>query len=209
MGRSAALLVASVLSLVLFAAAEAQATIPSCVKLKGTLLLAGESNDDPVLFKQKLLKVRFSEQDILTEFGAPKGSCIRVTPNDAPVADLVQLVGPNGAVLTNLFPFVQVDLATEPGSNIFSGSFNNETSAESSLIIFRISIVLRLDQVQDFELDGVAFEKFKSGAMDDEGDQKVKASIKAKISGIGAFNSDLAFFEGTVALAGKGEFNFQ
>jgi hypothetical protein len=212
MSRFGGSLVAFALGFALLAASDAGATIPSCVKIKGTLLVAGEDNgDDPnaVVFKQKLLRVRFSEQDMLTEFGAPKGSCIRVTPNDPPLPDVVELVGPDGNVIMNLRQFVSVDLGTE--EDVFSGSFNNDTGAESSLIIFPIEIHLGLDSLS-VDVDGVAFEKFKSGAMDDDGLQKVKATIKAKLSGFAGLNAqggEPAFFEGTITLSGKGDFNFQ
>ncbi len=199
------LVAGSLLALVLVPA-ESKATIPSCLRIKGTLLGEGESNDDPVLFKQQLRKVRFSEKDFLAALGAPKGACIQVVPEDLPIPDGVFLVDANGVVLQDLSAFASVDLATE--INVFSGSFNNDTFAESSLILFRISISLEIGDIE-IEVDGVAFEKFKSGAMDEDGDQKVKATIKAKFSGQGTRNGKLAFAEGTVALTGKGEFNFQ
>jgi hypothetical protein len=151
--------------------------------------------------------VRFSEKDALLALGAPKGACIQVVPEDAPTPDGVFLVDAEGNVLQNLSAVAQVNLETE--NMIFSGSYNGETEAESSLILFRITIDIAIGDVE-IEVDGVAFEKFKAGALDG-GLQKVKATIKAKVSGDGMVDGGMgpqfALVEGTASLSGKGEFD--
>lgn len=194
-----------------FVPGESEATIPSCLKISGTILTAGESSESGDVFKQKMLKVRFSQKDILDAlnqlFGPlPKGTCIQVTPEDAPTPDSVALVDGEGNVLPiNISAFLSVDLATE--NNLFTGSFNNETSAESSLILFLIEIELNIPaEGIELELGGVAFERFKAGP-EQAGIQKVKATIKGKVAGDGTFEGQLAFVEAKAVLAGKGDFD--
>jgi hypothetical protein len=131
-----------------------------------------------------------------------------VVPEDAPTPDGVFLVDADGNVLQNLSAVAQVNLETE--NMIFSGSYNGDTEAESSVILFRITIDLAIGEVE-IEVDGVAFEKYKAGALGDGGLQKVKATIKAKVSGDGMVDGGMgpqfALVEGTAALSGSGEFD--
>ncbi len=192
---------------------EAGATIPSCLGLKGIVYVLGESEQEGDVFKQKLDKVRFSTRDILEllamEFPMVNfaGACIQVTPEDDPTPDSVALVDGDGMVLQDLTGFVAVNLDTD--AMMFSGSFNDVTLAESSVILFPIEINLTLPMSElDATMNGLAFEKFRAGAMNEDTDlNKVRASIKAKVSGDGTVEAQPAFVEGAAKLAGSGEFD--
>jgi hypothetical protein len=198
---------------VLLSAAESKAEIPACFTLRGVIYVEGEitaGGGDVV--KQKLERVRFSNSDLLFSLAElfalnlPRGACIRVTPEDDPTPDSVALVDAEGNVLQDLTGVVTVNLDTDP--NLFSGSINTVTLAESSLSLHRIEITIAIPgDMIDFTLEGVAFQRLRVGAEQENGLNKMRVSTKAKLTGGGsAFGFD-TFIEGKGALSGSGEFD--
>jgi hypothetical protein len=211
MKRTIALVLVSLTPIL--AAPQLAPEIPTCLNLSGVVYMAGESSWSSGVTKLKLQRVRFSHKDIMEIVGAPKGACIQVVDRDAPDPDAVVLVDRDGVILEDLTGFVNVETSLEDA--IVSGSFNENTSAASGQLIFPIRCTIAIIQGElnapfdiDMDLQGIAFTRFRAGAENSGGLQRVSASVKSKVSGPAIIGADAAFVEGKCGLSGRGEFDF-
>jgi hypothetical protein len=193
---------------------RAGATIGGCLNLRGVIYVEGQATTNGDVDKQQLERVRFSGTDLLNALAElfmitlPRGACIEVTPQDDPTPDTVALVDADGGLIQDLTGVVAVDLDTQ--TNVFSGSVNNVTLAQSTLTLFRIAVTVTLPAPEDidFTLEGVAFERLRAGAEDmGTGLNSVRATIKAKVGGGGTAFTFQTFIEGKAALKGSGDFD--
>ncbi len=191
---------------------EARATIPSCLGIRGTVFVAGNSETVGDVTKTELLRERFSTRVLLLllqeEFPLVdfSGACIQVTPEDDPTPDSVALVDGDGNLLQDLTGIVAVNLDTD--ASMVSGTFNAANEAESSQILFPIEVTLTFPTLMvDLTFRGLAFQRLRARAEDGAGNNRVSASIKAKVSGEGTVQGLPAFGEGSCTLRGSGEFD--
>ncbi|HXI50550.1 MAG TPA: hypothetical protein VNH84_03580 [Candidatus Saccharimonadales bacterium] len=188
-----------VLGMFLIAPASLQATVTAPLTVSLTAFV--EVGDTiGVIYKSKIVKTRITTKDLLSflsdETGVtfPDGAYIEVDPEGP-----VHVKGPEGFD-KDVSELVSTHFSFDDGKSVWSGTYNNDTSAEKSSGMFLMSLTVKNaggDEVAS--VSGLATEKYNASAPVD-GMQKVVAGLTATVVGSGDLDAEGST---TVILSGK------
>lgn len=194
--------------LVLFAT-EARATVPTNI-LSATLTVYTQTEivTNNSIEQAKLNKFRVTTKDLLAILEGlvgqnfPNGSQILVDDSgNTYVADK------SGAIIQSVTDYLSFSFGYSDGLSVWNGKYNLDTAQENSKIEFMLHVEIGTGTNQSVSLQGLAFETFKAGAVDNNGQQKLNGIINAKVAGDGYANGEYNLIEGKVSLKGKGVFD--
>lgn len=197
--------------LLMFVAADANATIPSCFDINVVGSFQAETEFVDPTFTGRIGNARFTTRDLIALFeelleeDLPPGTCILADPDDG-----VILVDREGEFIADVSGIIEVLFGTE-GGDLFHGTFNEDTLAERSRIMFLLQVGIFAPDLLAV-MQGVAYEVFSATAVNDDFEQRITGNIRAKVNGEGSiFDAEeeidsYLLLEGVVRLVGSGTF---
>jgi hypothetical protein len=195
--------------LLMFVAADANATIPSCFDINVVASFQAEEEFVDPVFTGRIGNARFTTRDLIALLeellveDLPPGTCILADPDGG-----VTLVDRDGEFIEDVSGILEVIFGTE-GGDLFHGTFNEDTLAERSRIMFLLQVLIFGGDFEAF-LQGVAYEVFSATAVNDDFEQRITGNIRAKVNGEGFIADEeiesYLLLEGVVRLVGSGVF---
>ena len=91
--------------------------------------------------------------------------------------------------------------------DIYSGTYNDGTQAETSLDHYTLRITFQDGQGNDFDVNGLASEMYTATPMNPSGQQILNDTVTVPVSGTGHINGDSVVVQGTIAFKGRSVWN--